>query len=147
MKQLPNSGVILAVLAAAGGVMLNFKEFLMGSPANLKNVLVTLAFVFVWLFVFKTAARSKTRGIVLFSAVYWCMTLIFSVLTAAVNLTHAQIDWAIPFVIILIGPWYGLYFFAKDFFTTALLIALVSLGMLIVTAVIAKRKEEDKSGT
>jgi hypothetical protein len=147
LKQSPNSAVILAVLAVAGGGVLNFKEFLMGSPANQKNILVTLAFVAVWLFVLKTAARVNTHGIVLFSAVYWSMTLIFSILTAMVNLTHTQVDWAIPFVILLIGPWYGLHYFTRDFFATALLIAFASLGVLIAVAVIVKRKIADKSGT
>ena len=47
-------------------------------------------------------------------AAFWLLTLLFALLTAYVNITDVIVDWAIPFVIVLLGPWYGVSFFISE---------------------------------
>ena len=51
MKNKAKPVVILSIVAVIGGMVLNFQEFLMGSPANAKNLIVTFTYIAIWILV------------------------------------------------------------------------------------------------
>ena len=121
---------VLSIATVIAGAALNFPEFLMGSPANAKNIIVTLAYIAMGILVLSISAINKNQRIMAASVVFWLLTFLFALLTAYVNATGAIVDWAIPFVIVLLGPWYGVSFFISDFVAVSIIIALISFGML-----------------
>lgn len=49
MKYKALISISLSVIAIIGGIYLNFPKFLMGSQANIKNLIVTFAYVIIWI--------------------------------------------------------------------------------------------------
>lgn len=131
MKYKTAISVILSITAVSGGMILNFPQFLMESPATLKNLVVTIAYVVTWIFALIIGIRSMSRRVKRYFCMFWAATLIFSMLTVYVNLTGIYAGWAIPFVILLLTPWYGICFLIDDFMQSAIVIALISSGMLV----------------
>jgi hypothetical protein len=126
--------VFLSIVAVIGGLVLNFHEFLMGSTANAKNLIVTFIYIVIWILVLVFGSKSKSRIIMMYCFTFWLATFLISMLTIYINATEATFNWAIPFVIFLLGQWYGVNFFVDDFLTASIIIASISLG--ISTAVI-----------
>lgn len=143
MKNKTELAAILLIGIAIAAVVLNFPEFLMGSPANTKNVIVTIAYMTGWIFVLRISIKDRDRKILTSAIFFWLATLLFSLLTAYVNATGALVDWAIPFVIVLLGPWYGVSFFISDFVAVSIIIALISFGMLATAIVLLQRTKYD----
>jgi len=144
MQRLPESttfAVILSIIAIVGGLILNFQEFLSGSPANAKNLIVTFLYMDIWCFLLVVAAKSKNRKVLMYCSVFWIMTLIFSVITIYVNATEASVDWAIPFVALLSGQFYGINYFTNDFLTSSIIIAVISLAVSAVALLLFRRSD------
>lgn len=135
MKNKATATILLSVLAIAGGMVLNFQEFLMGSPATVKNLIVTFVYIAVWILVLIIGIKNKNRGIMKYCSVFWIITLFLSILTGYVNITGAQVDWALPFAILLLGQWYGITFFVGSFLTASIITAFISLVMLVITLI------------
>lgn len=87
---------------------MNFQEFLMGSPATIKNMIVTFVYIVIWILVLIIGIKNKNRGIMKYCSVFWIIMMFLSILTGYVNITGAQVDWALPFAILLFGQWYGI---------------------------------------
>lgn len=121
---------VLSIATVIAAVVLNFPEFLMGSPASVKNLIVTLAYTAIGILVLGISTTNKRRRLMAVCAAFWLLTLLFALLTAYVNVIDVIVDWAIPFVIVLLGPWYGIMFFISDFLSASVIIALISFGML-----------------
>lgn len=141
----PKTGLVvtLSIGIAIAAVVLNFPEFLMGSPANTKNVIVTIAYMTGWIFVLRISIKDRDRKILTFAIFFWLATLLFSLLAAYVNATGALVDWAIPFVIIFLGPWYGITIFTNSFLTASIIIALISFVVLTTAIVLLQRTKYD----
>lgn len=139
MKNKIPAAIILSIVAVVGGMALNFHEFLMGSPATIKNLLVTFTYIAIWIFILIMGIRSKNHGIMRYCSVFWMITLLLSILTWYANATEALVDWAIPYAILLLGQWYGIDFFVDSFLITAVIIASISLVMFTVTVISFKR--------
>ncbi|MGI6130149.1 MAG: hypothetical protein ACOYEO_08715 [bacterium] len=127
--------IVTIIVAAA----LNFPEFLMGSPAIAKNIVVTAIYIAIGILVLVISTINNSRRMMTAFGVFWSLTLLFALLTAYVNLTDVIVDWAIPFVIVLLGPWYGISFFTNNFFTASIVIALISFGMSVAALLLLQR--------
>ncbi len=143
MKNKTELAATLLIGIAIAAVVLNFPEFLMGSPANTKNVIVTIAYMTGWIFVLRISIKDRDRKILTSAIFFWLATLLFSLLTAYVNATGALVDWAIPFVIILLGPWYGITIVTNSFLTASIIIALISFVVLTTAIVLLQRTKYD----
>lgn len=130
--------VFLSIAAVIAAAALNFPEFLMGSPASVRNIIVTVAYITIGILVLVISTINKRRRIMAVCAAFWLLTLLFALLTAYVNITDVIVDWAIPFVIVLLGPWYGVSFFISDFVAVSIIIALISFGMLATAILLLK---------
>lgn len=139
MKNNTPAIIILSIFAVIGGMALNFQEFLMGNPATIKNLIVTFVYIAIWFFVLIIGIKNKNREIMKYCSVFWIIMLFLSTLTGYVNVTGAQVDWALPFIILLLGQWYGINFFAGSFLTTSIITASISLVMLTTTVISFKR--------
>lgn len=139
MKNKAKGAIFLSFIAVIGGMILNFPEFLMGSTANIKNLIVTFTYIVIWIIVLGIGIKIKNRGLIKYSSVFWFITLLFALLLWYVNVTHADVSWAIPFVILFSSQWYGIHFFVGDFLTTSIVITFISIVMLISTAILLKR--------
>lgn len=136
MKNKAIATILLSIGAVIGGMILNFQEFLMGSPANIKNLIVTFLYIAIWILVLVISIKIKSLIVLKYCSVFWIITLLLAILTIYVNTTGTSSDWALPFVILLLGQWYGVNFFVGSFLTTSIIIAAISL-VISTTAVIS----------
>ncbi len=139
MKNKATTVIILSILTVIIGMGLNFQEFLMGSPATLKNFIVTFAYITMWMLIIIRSTKFKNRGVMRYYSIFWILTLFLSIVTGYVNITGAQVDWAIPFAILLLGQWYGINIFVGSFLTASIIITFISLVMLSITVILLKR--------
>jgi hypothetical protein len=131
--------ILLPILIITVGIYMNFQEFLMGSPATIKNLVVTSLYLATWIVVLVVTAKSKNRVLMKFYSVFWVMTLFFAFNTGYANIVETNGSWAIPFVILFLTQWYGLKYFVGSFLTASILIACISL-IMVVTAVLSFKK-------
>lgn len=139
MKNSVTTAIVLSIIAIVGGMVLNFSEFLMGSPATIKNFIVTFGYIVIWIQILKMAIDNGNRGIMIYSSVFWLITLLLAILMGYVNVTGAQVDWVLPFAILLLGQWYGINLFVGSFLATSIIIAILSFVMLTITLIVKKR--------
>ena len=131
--------VILSIVAVIGGIVLNFEEFAWGGPVNAKSLIVTLAYLAIWVFVLIRSTKGKSSKMVKYCFSFWILTFFFSLLTAYTNATEASADWAIPFVIVFLGPLDGIRFFVNDFMISSIIIAIISFGISTATILLYKQ--------
>ncbi len=131
--------VILSIVIVIGGMVLNFQEFLMGSRATVKNLIVTFAYIAIWMFILIISIKNKNHGLIKYCSVFWLITLFFSILIVYVNITDAYAGWALPFVIFFLGQWYGIYFFVGSFLTLSIIMTFISLIMFTTSIMSLKR--------
>jgi len=104
---------------------LELSEFLMGSRP-IQECNVTIAYMTGWISSYALASKTVTANTNICDFLL-VSDIVVSLLTAYVNATGALVDWAIPFVIILLGPWYGITIVTNSFLTASIIIALISL--------------------
>jgi len=120
-------------------MVLNFQEFLMGSPATIKNLVVTLAYIIIWIFILKISIQSKNHIVLKCCSILWILTLFAAIVTAYVNITGASAYWVIPLALLLLGQWYGINFFVTSFLTSSIIVASISLVISIIYIIAFKR--------
>ena len=125
--------IALPIFALIVGLVLNFPEFLMGSPATIKNFLVTLVYIAIWIFILSIASQNKKRKIMKYYSAFWLLTLFFVVLSVYVNSVDFVANWAIPFVGLLLPQWYGIELLVDNLLITNIIISSISLIMFIAT--------------
>jgi len=130
--------IILSIMVVIGGMVTNFQEFLMGSPATIKNLMVTCAYTGVWIFVLGIGTKRKNRGIIKYCLVFWMITLFLSILTIYINATGASANWTLPFVILFLGQWYGIRFYFESILTVTIIMTSISLIMFITSVLSLK---------
>ncbi|MGI6423796.1 MAG: hypothetical protein ACOX2A_00785 [Tepidanaerobacteraceae bacterium] len=81
MKNRITATIVLSIVAIIVGMALNFNDFLMGNPASMKNLLVTFAYITIWVLVLIIGIRNKNRGIMKYCSVFLIITLFISVVT------------------------------------------------------------------
>ncbi|ERK30696.1 hypothetical protein [Clostridium intestinale] len=131
--------VILSIVAVIGGMVLNFQEFLMGSPANFKNLIVTFLYLLIWIFILFISIRFKNRSVLRYCLVFGVVMLVLSLLTIYINVSGATANWALIFVILLLGQWYGINFFTGSFLISSIILVFISLLISIITFMSLKR--------
>jgi hypothetical protein len=139
MRNKATGAIILSIAVVIGGMVLNFPEFSMGGSANIKNLIVTFTYIAIWIIVLGIGIKIKNRGLIKYSFIFWLITLLLALLTWYANVTDANVSWAIPFVILLLGQWYGINFFVGSLLTTSIVITFISLVMFTSTAISLKR--------
>jgi hypothetical protein len=110
----------------------------MGGP-NAKNVIVIFSYITIWIFVLLINIKIKNRVVLTYFSVFWVITLFLACITIYVNATGTSVAWALPFVILLLGQWYGINYFVGSFLTSSIIIALISVA-LSATAVISLKR-------
>lgn len=123
--------VVLSIVSIIGGMVLNFQQFLMGSTASEKNLIVTLVYMVIWILAIAIGVKSKSYRIIRCFSVFWTATSIVSLITVYVKLTGISAVGAIPFVILLLTQWYGVTFFINEFLTSAIIISVISFVLII----------------
>jgi len=119
-------------------IVLNFNEMLMGLPASLLNVIVTICFLFFWI-AFLALAR-KNKGLLIYSSAISGITLIIALLTLVINVYDWTIPNAIPLVAIFLTPFYGIRsVFDKGFILSSIIMAFICAIWLISSIVLQKR--------
>ncbi len=131
--------IIATITAVIVGAVLNFPEFSMGSPATLRNLIVTILYLTIWIIVIRICTKNKNRGIVIYCSAFWFITLLLSILTVCVNATEVHAAWAIPFVILFLNQLYGIRFLAGSLLNTSIIIAFISLVIFFNTVISYQR--------
>jgi hypothetical protein len=127
--------IFLPLIIITVGIVFNFPEFLMGSPATIKNLIVTIVYLAIWVIALTISKKSKNCGILKCYSVFWIITMFFAIITGYVNVVDANADWAILFAILFLTQWYGIIFFAGSYLTASIIVALISLIMFITTVI------------
>jgi len=123
--------IILLITAFIGAMILNLDEFAFGKPANIKNMIVTVLYVAVWIFVLAVTVKRKRRKIILYCSIFWIVTLLSSLLTVFINATEVSANWALPLCLLFLSPFYGIEYFVNNYLSSSIIISVVSLGMSI----------------
>lgn len=131
--------VILSIFIFILGIVLNFQEFLMGSPATIKNLIVTFVYFSAWTFVMRISVKSKNYLLIKYYSGIWIATLITAIITVYINITDVIATWALPFAILFLTQWYGIRFFVGSLLTVSIIIAILSFIMFSI-AVLSLRK-------
>ncbi|KAB3527292.1 hypothetical protein [Alkaliphilus serpentinus] len=130
--------MVMSILTVIIGMIFNFQEFLMGSTATIKNLIVTLAYIIIWILILVISIQNKNHRVIKCFSVLWIVTSLIAMVTAYVNITGASADWAIPLAILLLGQWYGIHFFVTSFLTSSIIVASISLVMSLVCIVMLR---------
>lgn len=132
------SAISLSMVGILGGLILNFPEFLMGSPATAKNVIVTCTYLVFWLVILGINLKSKKRVIAKYFLIFWIVMIILSLLMIYVNSTDSSGGILALFVILLWGQWYGIRFFVESFVGIDIIVLVISLIMCTLSAIAFK---------
>lgn len=143
MKHKALISISLPMIAIISGIYLNFPQFLMGSPANIKNLIVTIAYIIIWITALFIGTRSKNYIVMRIFFIFWIVTLVFSIVTVFINMAEIYAAWAVPFVILLLTQWYGIQFFIKSLETSAIIIAVLSLAAIVTIKLMLKETKGD----
>lgn len=143
MKNKTQIIIVLAVVTIIGGMVSNFQEVLMGSPATVKNLIVTFAYIAIWILIIRIGIKHKNREIIGYCSLFWSVSLFIAIVTAYTNATGSSADWAIPFVILFLGQWYGIEFFVRSVPVTSIIIALISLVMFTIAIIAFKHTKRE----
>ena len=130
--------VVLSIVAVIGGLILNFPQFLYGDNANTKNLIVTILYLAIWLFVLFSAYKSKSRGVLIYFLVFWLSIIVVSAITMFAQITEWNFDWFIPFILLIV-PFYGIEFFTNNYVFSSIVIAAISSGMSIAAILLLRR--------
>ena len=142
MKDNATVTIILSVITVICCMILNFQEFLMGNTATIKNLIVTVAYLSIWILILIIGTKIKSRGIMKYCSVFWSATFFFAIITAYINATGVTADLVIPFVILFLGQWYGIDYFVGSFLFESIIIAFISLIMFTITVISLKHTKE-----
>lgn len=142
MKHKALISISLSMIAIISGIYLNFPQFLMSSPANIKNLIVTIAYIIIWITALFIGTRSKNYIVMRSFFIFWIVTLVFSIVTVFINVAEIYAAWAVPFVILLLTQWYGIQFFINNFETSAIIIAAISLAAIVTIKLMLKETKE-----
>ncbi|MBX4270311.1 hypothetical protein [Clostridium estertheticum] len=132
--------VILSIANVITCMVLNFFDLKMGGPTTIRSVIVTFSYIAIWIFVLIVGIIIKNRGIVRYCSALWIITLFIATLTVYINATGNSATWALPLVVLFLGPLCGIGFFVSSFLYQSIIITIMSLVMLIITVISAKRK-------
>lgn len=142
LKNIAPITIIIFIGTIIGGSILNFTEFLMGSPATIKNLSVTIAYLAICILILGVGRKYKSSEIMKWCSVFWAITFFSAILTVFVNATGVTASWAIAFIILFLGQWYGINFFIGSFLTSSIIIALIALMALIINLLSLSRLKE-----
>ncbi|MFP3919274.1 hypothetical protein U5N28_15845 [Lysinibacillus telephonicus] len=131
--------IIVTIFSIIVDLVLNFQESLMGSPATVKNLIVTFVYFTIWIFILIITLKSKNRRVMKYYSTFWLLTLLFTILTGFVNVTGVNVDWATPFVALLLTQFYGIELLVDNFIITSIIISSLSL-MMFIAAVFSLKK-------
>lgn len=131
--------ILLIIFAFIVCLILNFPDSLMGHTPTIKNLVVTVVYITIWVFVLSIASRNKDRVMMKYYSVFWLITLFFAILTVLVNAAVFNAHWATPFIALLLTPWYGIELMVDNFLITSVIISSVSLILFIAILLSLKR--------
>lgn len=132
MKNKTQILIVLSIATIIGGMVLNFPEFLMGRSATVKNLIVTFAYIAIWILILRIGTKHKNREIIGYCSVFWSITLFTAIVGAYINATGSSADWSIPFAILFLGQWHGIEFFVRSSLVMSIIVALISLVMFTI---------------
>ncbi|MBN7772479.1 hypothetical protein [Clostridium aminobutyricum] len=121
--------VLSSIVVIIGSGILNFNEFLMGSPANIKNVMVTFLYIIFWILFLVIGIKLKSKILLKYSLAFWLITLFAAGMATYANITDHSPSIGLPFVACFLGQWYGLDFSINNYTVTNSIILLISLLM------------------
>lgn len=116
---------------------MNFTEFKGGDLATIKNVIVTLSYITVWILVLMIGIKIRNRGIVKYCSVFWIITLFTTTSMEYLYSTGGENACILAFGTLFTSQWYGIGFFVRSM-PQSIVIANISLSMFIYTVITLK---------
>lgn len=117
----------------------------MGDPPTIKNLVITILYLAIWVFVILVAMQYRNRTAMKYYLAFWLLTLCFAIAVILVNMGIFEAFWIATdlwltiFVALFITPWYGVNLFAEGYFVYPMIISSISLILVITTAFSLKR--------
>lgn len=133
--------LVLPIFIMVFGLTVNFYEFFSGSPATIKNLIVTFFYMSIWVMCLVIAFNAESLALMRFYSIIWLLTLGIAGLTAYINYTDTTVNfgWAIPFAVLFLAQWIGLNFLIDSYLVLSLIITIISLIMFITITSIIRR--------
>jgi hypothetical protein len=108
-------------------IRMNFNSSLQGSPAVLKDAIVTISFLIIWAIFLVYAVKRRELSLIFASTVFWALSLITALVTLMVNIFDLTIDIIIPFAIVFLTPLYGMGIFGVSTIFSLIIMMLLSM--------------------
>lgn len=113
-------------------LIINFNSSMMGSKIQIKNILLCLLYLIIWLLFTYYNINKK------FTYFYWIMVNSITVITIIVNLTNINLETLIPLVILFLTPLYGVSI-NMSLLKFLTVIFLLSISFIIFNKIVNKK--------
>lgn len=113
-------------------LIINFNSSMMGSKIQIKNILLCLLYLIIWVLFTYYNINKK------FTYFYWIMVNSITVITIIVNLTNINLETLIPLVILFLTPLYGVSI-NMSLLKFLTVIFLLSISFIIFNKIVNKK--------
>lgn len=137
--------IFISIIIIFGGIILNFTEFINDYwRVNLKNAIVTLAYISIWILVLIVGIKNRYIRVIKFYSGFWFTTLILAILAIFTYATRLNTGWAILPAILVLSQWFGLKFFIESNLSIYIVISFISLSILTITGIFIHQNKNNQ---
>lgn len=129
-------GIKIQILTILGSIcisigcgILNFQEFLMGNPANVKHIVVTFLYIISWIIFIVMGVKLKSRMVLRYCLIFWLITLFAAGAAMYNNITGITFSLGLLLVALFLGQFYGIDYFVTSYLDGSIIIVSISLIM------------------
>jgi len=124
--------IVLPIVIVVVGISFNFINFFMVEPVTSLNLFITLGYCISWILLLVIFLKRTHRVVLKSYSIFWFATALTALFGAIVLSLKISGPWLIPFAMVLLPQWYGMYFFFDEAIVSLFVIAIVSLVMFLI---------------
>lgn len=132
--------IIITILA----MIFNIGALVSGGYSSLFGFLASFGFVAIWALIYRYILKNRKNNLIVFSIMFWSLTLLTALIMLYVNITEVSISFIIPFLLLFLTPLHGLGFIGKSNNIITLIIILIIASIFILSGLIFLIKNKDK---
>lgn len=132
--------IVLPIIVVVVAISFNFINFFMVGPVTSQNLYITLGYWLSWILLLVFFLKGTKRGVLKGYSIFWFTTALTALFVAIVLTLEISGTWLIPFAMILLPQWYGIYYFFEEATVSLFVIAIISLAMYLIVYQSLKRK-------
>lgn len=102
------------IIITIPAIILNFSTYLMGNPATISNLKVSIIFLILWFLLSVYCGWKKEKSYKKFTLIYWGISIITSLLIGLISIININGMILAPLAIWYGSPIYGLRYLTND---------------------------------